>query len=298
MQAEQIKINWHPVLVPTSVRVLALELNERSDFGSSGKIKQYRHNDTWLAVAAGSDDLSEEFAETDIACHEFPMLVSSLISDAFLGHFQALSWRIAHRKGESFAYRVKQTDTLPPTITLYEGLRIKSYSIPHEQSTAFGLFIDYASSQEFTQSLADDKSQMDLAKQGSVLVGKDSDGLRISGLLSSVQQNQALLMWHGKQHTMPLTDLKLQANYETIQAYVDKTKGSGRGRSVVKQLLTHSLTLTPDGYRNLNQLSARYRLVSEMLGRERNANLNIRLNTACQALASVATEPASLEVRL
>lgn len=298
MQTEQIKINWYSVLVPPSLKVFALELNERSDFGSSGKIKQYRHNGTWLAVAAGSDDLPEKFTETDITCHEFPMLVSSLISDAFLGHFQALSWRIEHGKGESFAYRVKQTHALLPTITLYEGLRIKPYSIPQEQSTAFGLFIDYTSSQEFTQSLAHDKSQMDLARQGFELVGKDSDGLRISGLLSSVQQDQAVMMWHGKQYTMPLADLRLQANYEAIQAYVDKTKGSGRGRSAIKQLLTHSLTLTPDGYRNLNQLSARYRLVSEMLGRERNANLNIRLNTGCQAIASVATEPTSLEVRL
>lgn len=293
----QLKINWFPVQVPKSpIKLKARRAAERGDYKAYPNVRQYRYQKQWLAAAVSDGGEPADFEPFDISSEELPQLTSALLLEAFFEHYARQSFLVERGKGQGTVLTVKQVPALPPAIRFYEGVTIKPFHVFQDQTSAFGFVIDYTTHQEFRDTLADDEGQRSLAKQGHEVYARREDGSHRSGLVKSMSGRSATIEWRGEEETVPLSELRLRANYQTVGDYADRSQ-RGRGRQVIRVLQVESLMLTQTGYMNVNRLSNRYEKVAALLGRNRSANIIFTLPTLCRSVISVATEPADLEVR-
>lgn len=293
----QLKINWFPIQVPKSpIEINALKISERGDFRAYHNVRQYRYQNEWLAAVVSDGNVPPNFGSIDINCDDLPILTSALTMEAFLSYYAQQGFHVERGKGQGTVLRLRQVPALPSTISFYEGMNVKPFNILQDQTTSFGLVIDYTTHQEFTGTLSDDDTQLILAEEGHEVYLRLSDGSHRSGFIKDVQGQYATIERHGEQEAVPLSDLRVRASYRTVGDYNDRLQ-RGRGRQVIRTLQTESLMLTNAGYMNVNRLTHRYERVATLLGRNRSANISFSLPTLCQSVISLATEPADLEVR-
>lgn len=292
-----LKINWFPIQVPKSpITINGLQLTERADFKTFPNVRQYRHDDGWLAAAVSEGDVPEDFGPIDVNCEDLPILTSALMLEAFLNAYKQKGFKVERGKGQGTVSTPRQIAGLPPSMQFFEGMEVKPFNVSQDQTTVFGLVIDYTTRQEFAGTLADDELQLTLAEEGHEVNGQRDDGSHRSGYLKEVQGREATVERHGEEEVFPLSSLRVKANYHTVGDYCDRLQ-RGRGKQVIRALQIASLQLSSAGYMNVNRLAHRYERVATLLGRNRSSNFGFSLPTICQSVVLLATEPADLEVR-
>lgn len=292
-----LKINWFPIQVPKSpITINGLKLAERGDFKAFPNVRQYQRHDGWLAAVVSEGDVPADFESIEVNCEDLPILTSALTLEAFLGAYKIKGFKVERGKGQGTVLTTRQVAGLPPSMGFYEGMDVKPFNVSQDQTTIFGLVIDYTTRQEFAGTLADDELQRGLAEDGYEVHGQRDDGSHRSGYLKEIRGGEATVERHGEDEVFALSDLRVKANYHTVGDYFDRLQ-RGRGKQVIRTLQIASLMLTSAGYMNVNRLAHRYERIATLLGRNRSANFGFSLPTLCQSVVSLATEPADLEVR-
>lgn len=293
----RLKVNWFPVQIPQgNLRVNGVVEPNQSDYKPFCHVRQYRFKGKWLAVCVAPGEIPAGFREQEVDSLEIPGMTSALISEAFLSYYNRQGFTIRRRKGQNIVLRARTVENLPEGITFYEGLLVKPFYIDSDQRVAFGLVIDFATHQAFTESIANDPAQKQLAVEGHEVYVRSDDGTYVSGLLRQTQELEAIIAWHASHNKVQLSDVRVKANYRAVGEYVERT-GQGRARDVIRLLMVESLSLSKSGFANIDRLTEQYLRVAELLGRNHSANINISLPTVCQSVISVATEPADLELK-
>ncbi len=293
----RLKLNWYPAQVPSSPLIVDAALHaERDDYRGDSSVRQYSYNGQWLVTNIAAEIDETRFGEYKIDCEELPQLTSTLIFTAFLSSFRSNGFIVDSGLGESFVFRQSNVPALPATIHFFEGMRVKPFSTRINRSMAFGLVLDYATHQEFAQTLALDVTQLGLAKNGHPVKVVNRLDTHFSGIISDISGNKVTVMNRSRKMDFTLDELKLVPSYQVIREYVDIAKLPG-ARTVIRTLQVESFSLTHSGSRNLYRLANRYNKVSELLDRDKRANISLRLATLCQSVVSLATECTDIEMR-
>jgi hypothetical protein len=293
----RLKVNWFPVQIPQgNLRVNGVVAPQQADYRSFRHVRQYRFKGQWLAVCVAPGEIPAGFREQEVGSLELPRMTSTLISEAFLHYYEQQGFTIERRKGQNMVFHARTVENLPEGITFYEGLLVKPFYIDSDQRVAFGLVIDFATHQAFTESIANDPAQRQLAAEGHEVYVSCDNGTYISGFLRQARGSEAIIERHGSWTKVRLYDVRVKANYRAVGEYVERSR-TGRARDVIRLLMVESLSLSKSGFANVDRLTEQYLRVAELLGRNQSANINITLPTLCQSVISVATEPADLELR-
>jgi hypothetical protein len=115
-------------------------------------------------------------------------------------------------------------ENLPEGITFYEGLLVKPFYIDSDQRVAFGLVIDFATHQAFTESIANGPAQRQLAAEGREVYVRCDAGTYVSGLLRQTQELEAIIEWRGSHNKVQLNDVRVKANYRAVGEYVERSR--------------------------------------------------------------------------
>ena len=293
----RLKVSWYPVQIPQgNLRVNGIVVPKQSDYKSFRHVRQYPFKRQWLAVCVAPGEIPAGFSEQEVSGLEVPRMTSTLISEAFLRYYAQEGFTIERGKGQSTVSRPRTIKSLPEGITFYEDLLVKPFYIVSDQNVAFGLVIDFTTHQEFTESIAIDSIQMQLAARGHAVYARCDDGTHIDGFLRRPHGEEAILEWQGSLNRVRLSEVRVKANYRAVGEYIEGSQ-RGHARNVIRLLMVESLSLSKSGFANVDRLADQYLRVAELLGRNQSANINITLPTICQRVISVATEPADLELR-
>jgi hypothetical protein len=291
-----LKLNWYPVQVPNSAIELDAELVDRRQNFDDHTVRQYALDGKWLITNVAATTLTERFGRFSIECNKLPMLTSTLILNAVGAYFGNAGFEIDHGYGEMHAFKLKNLAAMPSTIRFYEGMKIKPFSTHFEDESVFGLVLDFATHQDFAQTLDMDKTQLAFATNGTTVKCVTGDFNRVSGPITNLTSTHGTVTTRSGDVEVSLANLKLIPSYQTIRDYIQITESVSKSREIVREMQIASFSLAPSGSRNLYRLANRHKRVSEFLGRDRIGNIGLRLPTLCQSIATLATECA--DVRL
>lgn len=321
-----LRVNWYPATLPrTRLEVYGALSNTDPELGEWSTVRTYRVGDEWLAVAVDDGERPEVFKvltlepgdnlEHDAPSDAFeplaeddhpsnpdtltyklggliPTVISTLLQRALRNYFQASGMKVVPGVGEDAAYCRRYVDTLPNFLSFYEGLRVKVFHVRRDSERHWGVVMDYSTHQEFAHTLADDDIQQSLATSRFPVTCEDDANNR-SWTLSEVKNGIATLRRGTLTLKSKLPQIRLKASYPAIREY-SRVRGSG---DIVRLLQIESLSLTQEGYANVRRLSDQYKRVEILLKRTTAGNINLELPTACRSIASIATDPAVVEVR-
>ena len=292
-----LKINWYPIQVPNTPLIVdgAME-KERGDYRNDPSVRAYPHNGQFLIVNTAAHPEEPRFGQFTINCDDMPKLTTTLLTSAFLDYFQSLGFLVDWGMGEGSAYREKSVRGIPDTVRFFEGLRVKPFSTHDHRRMAFGMVIDYKTHQEFATPLAHDEAQKHLALHGGNVLVSDGSRSVHNAMLVSIGEQSAVIRVHGDEMEVAASAVRLSANFQTIRDYFERTDRAA-GRNIIRTLLVESYSLVGSGAQNIRRLADRHKAVSSILGRDRKANISLKLGTLCQSIASLATEPSDVELR-
>jgi hypothetical protein len=292
----QLKVNWFPVQVPDAeLQLNAYRSDDRTDFREFRNVRQYRHDNQWLAVCVDNSRIPTGFVPTSLHCRELPMLTSTLIAEAIANHYERQKFVLERGKGQNAVYRPRTVVGLPDSITFYEGLLFKPFYIIRDELYTFGIVIDYYTHQTFNKSIEQDDIQRDLALGDHEVHGAAANGNFASGRMIDIVGTDAIVKTRYGKIQLPLASLRVKANYRSIRDYAERSQG-GSGKPVIRALQVESLSLLRSGFANVNRLKDRYDRIALLLSRNNSASINVMLPTLCQSIISLATEPSDLEI--
>jgi len=292
-----LRLNWFSVQIPAGkLKLYGILSVAKRDYRNYPHVRQYAIHDQQLAVAVAYGDIPEDFSEVEIDPQRSPQIISTLISEAFIDHYGRRQFAIERQKGETTLLRQRLVRQLPESIKFYEGIVVKPFYVRPSTNFLYGLVIDFASSQQFTDSVATDSIQRTLAVEGYEVCSRTKDGHYISGRLVESNSATGIIDRRGVQRPFTLDNIRLKASYHALRRYF-AIAHERRSREIVRLLMIESLSLSKDGYTNVHRLADQYARVAEILERKRFANINITLPTACKSVISIATEPAEIEIR-
>jgi hypothetical protein len=103
----QLKIDWFPIEVPKSwIEIDALKISERGDFRAYHNVRQYRHQNEWLAAIVSNGNVPTNFGSIEINCDDLSILTSALTMEAFLSYYAQQGFQVERGKGQGTVLRL------------------------------------------------------------------------------------------------------------------------------------------------------------------------------------------------